>query len=195
MRLKTCVSVMTCVMFLGFGAAARADVIDFESGLDGLFTYAAVSAYSDGCSSCLPGTGYQQILDATGSQGAVFNPFAQSPSDFLWNGPGTFDLTSFLIAGAWGDQNLTIEGWNNGALLYSAILPVTTTPETFLPNWHGLDQLRIVIDPAGYTQTVFEGGGQHWALDNLTVNESVPEPASILLLGGGLLAVARRRRA
>lgn len=175
--------------------SANATLIDFESGLDPVFTYSGISLYTGNIGS--GSTGYSQVLDATSSNSAIFNPSEASPSDFFWNSAGTFDLTSFVIAGAWGSQTLTIEGWVTGGLLFSSTLDVAPTPVNFTPSWVGIDQLRISTDPAGYVDANLGGAGQHWALDNLLINENsapVPVPATLALFGLGLAGLGWSRR-
>lgn len=194
MKIQLRVAMLATALVVGV-SSAQADVIDFEGGLDASFTYIDVNEYSSGCSACFAGTGYQSVLDATASNGAVFNPDAASPAAFTWNQAGTFDLTSLVIAGAWGNQTLTIQGWSGGLLVQSAGVAVTPAAIVFAPGWVGLDEFRILTDPAGYTDTVDGGSGQHWALDNLTINQNaVPEPATLLLLVTGVTAAAYRRR-
>jgi hypothetical protein len=109
-------------------------------------------------------------------------------------------LNSFVIAGAWGNQTLTIEGWNDGALLFSNLLPVTTTAFTATFDWLDIDLLRIIIG-TDFVETVEPGIGidrREWTLDNIVINEalSAPEPGSIALLGVALagLVCSRRRK-
>lgn len=192
-------ALMLCasVTVFALSTPASAGPIDFNAGLDPAFSYVGVDHYfgPQGAEG-----GFNNMIVATSSLGGVFNRGPASPSIFTWLGQGTFDLNSFLIAGAWGNQTLTIQGWKDGALLQFAEVAVTTSPLNFAPGWKDLNELRILIDPTGYTDTTqFAGFGQHWVLDNLSVNEnlnSVSSPATSILLGAALavLVWSRRRR-
>ncbi|TCI04718.1 hypothetical protein EZV61_01740 [Corallincola luteus] len=182
--------------------SCQAELIGFEDGLSPLFTYSDVTYSSDYYGYAgEDDTGYNSVIDFTESKAHVYNGYEASPSDFIWSDvDGSFDLGSFVIAGAWGNQTLTIEGFNDGALLYSELLDVTIEAFEAIFNWSGIDQFRINIDPNGYVHTAeASGSGQHWALDNIKVNEfvskDVPAPAAIflaMLAGIGLLSARRR---
>lgn len=177
------------VFILMFAGTANATVIDFESGLDPLFTYSS-DAYA--YSTTAAGSGYNTLYDYTGSSTVAINGFEGSPTTFSWANTGTFDLSSFLITGAWGSQTLTIEGLLDGVSIFSSLLAVTNdTVSVFSPGWSGIDAFRIAIG-TDYVPIVSSsiGSGQHWALDNLTVNETVspvPVPAAAWLFGSALL--------
>ncbi|MEC5384703.1 PEP-CTERM sorting domain-containing protein [Uliginosibacterium sp. H3] len=167
--------------------------------MSSLFTYNGVTQLNTPIAT---GSGYDNLAAATGSTGMAFNPNGVSPSDFflVGNSASTFTLNSFLIAGAWGTQTLTIRGLNNGVQLFSQALAVSLSPVLFTANWSGIDQFEILTGNDFVQNQTLTGSGQHWALDNLTINEaaaSVPEPSTLAIVALGLvgLGLARRKQA
>jgi hypothetical protein len=145
----------------------NATVINFDTGPDPRFTYSGISFIGP----VSPGSGYDNVRAFTGRNIVAFNPFAASPSDFRWVGSGgsTFNLVSFAVAGAWGQQTLLVQGFEGGVLKYSSPLFVTTAPVVFTPNWSEIDDLRINIGDDFIHDPSTSGDGQHWALANLTI--------------------------
>lgn len=179
-----------------FVGTANATVIDFEGGLDSQFSYTGVTTYNSPSSN----SGYDAMGAHTGTNNWVINPYEASPSTFTWNSVGTFDLTSFAIAGAWGSQTLTVEGLLNNVVQYTSLLAVDNLAvDIFSADWSGLDAFRITTGNDFLRANNVGGNGQHWVLDNLTINESasVPEPASFALLVIGLagLGFSRKKKA
>ncbi|MFK5913011.1 MAG: hypothetical protein QM484_01445 [Woeseiaceae bacterium] len=177
------------VFALMFVGTANATVVDFESGFDPIFNYSVVSVLAPTAPHAL--SGYQTVADYTNSTQVAYNGSAQSPSTFSWASAGTFDLNSFVIAGAWGSQTLTIEGLLNGVSIFDSLLAVTNDAvSVFSANWSGIDAFRITIG-TDFVQTANLGGsGQHWAIDDIAVNETVsavPVPAAAWLFGSALL--------
>lgn len=190
-KMKRLIGLLACFTV----SFANAIVVDFESGLDDMFNYVEVTA---GSSSTL-NSGYVAMTEYTGSNKAVFNPHAASPSTFSWNSAGTFDLTSFAITGAWGSQTLTVEGLFNGEVQHTSLLAVDNLAvNIFSADWLALDQFRITTGDDFILDDSVSGRGQHWVLDNLTINESmsVPAPALFMLLGLGLggFALSKKKK-
>jgi hypothetical protein len=136
-----------------------------------------------------PGTGY-----ATGTTG--------SRSIFLYNFGNSaitsstlFDFVGADFAAAWNaSQTVTLMGYRGGVMVGSTSATITNTAATFVTaNFMGIDELRI------------SGTGSQINIDQFTTGEigidattTAPEPASIALMGTGLLAIgglaARRKR-
>lgn len=134
----------------------------------------------------LPGTGYD--YGAVSGNTSVFNAYGSSGNTIDLAGSGTFDFNGASFTSAWDPQDISFEGWSNGALLYtSANFAIDTTTPLFISlNWFGIDRLTI------------NNTGSHWAMDNFTFNEPVPVPAAIWLFGSaltGLIGIGKRKQA
>ena len=176
------------------GQIQAATVIGFEGGADPLFTYSGVDFVSTPVSDV---SGYNNVAAFSGSTWVAFNAFEATPSSFFIAGSPaiTFTLHSFVISGAWGSQTLTVEGFNNGNLLFSSALGISLTSKTFSPSWTGIDELRISTGSDFVDDPTATGIGTHWALDNLTITP-IPEPEvyAMLLAGLGLLGFMAHRK-
>jgi hypothetical protein len=97
-----------------------------------------------------------------------------------------FDFTGAYFTSAWDEDNiLTITGYHGGTQQYRAdVMMDTQGPVWFQADWLGVDQL------------VFSTNKRQLVMDNFTINEStpVPDPATILLLGTGLIGLAAGNR-
>lgn len=119
--------------------------------------------------------------------GPVFNP-VPGTLRLTRDGGLLFTFDSLDLSANNGSAGLLFEGWRNGSQVFSLNGSSTTTNafETIASpdSTTILDRLDITIRPTGTSANI----------DNITVTEAVPEPATMLALGAGLAAVARRRR-
>ena len=105
---------------------------------------------------------------------------------------GTFDFNSAWITGAWHNNlNVTVSGFVGTTLLYSQTVVAGSAGATlFTFNYD--DITRVTFTPFGGTPVY--GPGTHAAIDNLTINAPIPEPAALAMLPlAGLLMLRRRR--
>lgn len=163
-----------------------------------------------------PDDGADHLAQQTSSQWVGMKSGESDAASLYWDGgldggsnsllnlllPDSFDLTSFVIAGVYGSQTVTLQGLNDGQLLYTGSLAIDLTPQLYLAGWLGIDQLRIVSgdDFVVHPDHASAGVRRNWAVDNLIYDETVvavPLPASGLLFAAGslLLGLGGRRTA
>jgi PEP-CTERM motif len=134
----------------------------------------------------VPGTGYDH--GAVSGNNTVYNAYGINGNTIDLAGSGMFDFNGAYFTSAFETQNLSFEGWNDGAMLFASenFEINTSTPLLINLNWVGIDRLTINND------------GDQWAMDNFTfdapVSSQVPLPAAFWLLGSGIAGLMGFRR-
>lgn len=116
---------------------------------------------------------------------SAYNMYGQTAAISV-SGGATFDVTGAFFTSAWFDQEISFEGIRAGQVLYAtdiAYVLDTTTPAWIQLDWSGIDTLVI-----------YNSSGTPWAMDDLTVTVTVPEPGSLALFSAALAGMAGMRR-
>jgi len=134
-----------------------------------------------------------------------YTPGTVSPNNTTFNSNGqpasfssstSFTVNSLWATAAWRDGlSVTFSGYGLGdSLVYTrTVSPSATEPTLYAFNW--TDIYKFEVSTAG--GTYHPGYDDNWtqvAIDDITVNVPVPTPATIALLGLGLVGMGAARR-
>jgi len=124
----------------------------------------------------------------------VFNAYSNPASTSVVS-PASFTFNGAFFTAAWNDGlTINVQGFKDSVELYSSSIIVNTFAASYFSfNFAGIDSL-VFSSSGGIKHAGLGGDGTHFAMDNFTFNEAIPEPYMPVLLGLGFTALRLTRR-
>jgi len=147
--------------------------------------------YLDGVNYYGNPSGYQNGVVSPNN--VAFNGFGD-PASIWQRTADPFVVYSGYLTAAWNDNlQVDLTGYYAGNPVISGSFLISTNGPTYFyataPVW--IDTFTIVS--SGGTNHGYGGSGEHYALDDLTVF-TTPEPGTLILIGTGIIGLARKLR-